>query len=160
RRVAEARPAHRSLHRSDPDWSRPPRAGPWPGGMSMTTPAATAGSAHAAYNPARLFIISCLALATGALVFSLFANIMGPLAREFNLEAKTIGLAAGFWGLGMACAVFLGSAALDTLGMGLSLGLACLLQMTGVVITLASINLQSIVAPHVTLSIGQLILGL
>jgi MFS family permease len=125
----------------------------------MATSAATAGSAHAAYNPARLFLISCLALATGGLVFSLFANIMGPLATQFNLEAATIGLAAGNWGLGMACAVFLGSAALDTLGMGRTLGLACLLQIIGVIITVATPNLQGIAAPLLTLSMGQLILG-
>jgi MFS family permease len=125
----------------------------------MTTQAAAAGSAHAAYNPARLFLISCLALATGALVFSLFANIMAPLAGQFNMEAEKIGLAAGNWGLGMAFAVFLGSAALDTLGMGRVLGLACVLQIIGVGLTLATPGLQGAAAPLLTLSIGQLILG-
>lgn len=125
----------------------------------MATRTAAAGSAHAAYNPARLFLISCLALATGGLVFSLFANIMDPLAKQFNMEAATIGLAAGNWGLGMACAVFLGSAALDTLGMGRTLGLACLLQIIGVIITAATPNLQGVAAPLLTLSVGQLILG-
>jgi MFS family permease len=123
----------------------------------MTTNAAAAGSAYASYNPARLFFISCLALATGALVFSLFANIMAPLARQFALQAEMIGLAAGNWGLGMAIAVFVGSAALDTLGMGRVLGLACLLQMLGVGLTLATPSLPA--APLLTLSIGQLILG-
>jgi len=126
----------------------------------MATNAATAGSAHAAYNPARLFLISCLALATGGLVFSLFANIMDPLAKQFNLEGAKIGLAAGNWGLGMACAVFLGSAALDTLGMRMALALACLLQIIGVIITVATPGLQGFVPPLLTLSIGQLILGL
>jgi MFS family permease len=125
----------------------------------MTTQAAAAGAAHAAYNPARLFLISCLALATGALVFSLFANIMAPLAAQFRLPAEQIGLAAGNWGLGMAFAVFVGSAALDTLGMGRVLGLACLLQIIGVGVTLATPSLQSAVAPLLTLTIGQLILG-
>jgi len=131
----------------------------WPGEANMATPAAAVGSAHAAYNPTRLFFISCLALATGALVFSLFANIMAPLATQFTLAAETIGLAAGNWGLGMACAVFLGSAALDTLGMGRVLGLACLLQIVGVGITLATPNLQGVASPLLTLSIGQLVLG-
>ena len=126
----------------------------------MATNTATAGSAHAAYNPARLFLISCLALATGGLVFSLFANIMDPLAKQFNMEAATIGLAAGNWGLGMACAVFLGSAALDTLGMRMALALACLLQIIGVIITVATPSLQGFVPPLLTLSTGQLILGL
>jgi len=126
----------------------------------MTTRAAAAGAAHAAYNPARLFVISCLALATGGLVFSLFANIMEPLARQFNMEAATIGLATANWGLGMAFAVFLGSAALDTLGMGRTLGLACLLQIVGVCITVATPGLQSAAAPFLILSIGQLILGI
>lgn len=125
----------------------------------MATSAAAAGSAHAAYNPARLFFISCLALATGGLVFSLFVNIMGPLAAQFNLEAEKIGLAAGNWGLGMACAVFLGSAALDTLGVGRVLGLACLLQIIGVVLTVATPSLENTITPLLTLSLGQLILG-
>ena len=125
----------------------------------MTTRVAAAGAAHAAFNPARLFLISCLALATGGLVFSLFANIMAPLAKQFNMEAATIGLAAGNWGLGMACAVFLGSAALDSLGMGRTLGLACLLQIVGVCLTLATPGLQGAAPALLTLSIGQLILG-
>jgi MFS family permease len=84
---------------------------------------------------------------------------MDPLAKQFNMEAATIGLAAGNWGLGMACAVFLGSAALDTLGMGRTLGLACLLQIIGVIITVATANLQGVAAPLLTLSMGQLVLG-
>jgi MFS family permease len=126
----------------------------------MTTKAAAAGSAHAAYNPGRLFVISCLSLATGGLVFSLFANIMGPLASQFNLEAEKIGLAAGNWGLGMAIAMFVGSAVLDYLGMGLALAFACLLQIVGVGLTVATPLLQGIASPLVILAIGQLILGL
>jgi MFS family permease len=125
----------------------------------MTPRAATVASAHAAYNPARLFLISCTALVTGGLVFSLFANIMGPLAKQFGLEAEKIGLAAGNWGLGMAIAVFLGSVALDALGMGRVLGLACLLQIIGVGLTLATPALQSAASPLLVLAIGQLILG-
>jgi MFS family permease len=126
----------------------------------MTTRAAAAGAAHSAYNPARLFLISCLALATGGLVSSLFANIMGPLATQFSLEAAKIGWAAGFWGLGMACAVFLGSVALDTLGMGRTLGLACLLQIVGVLVTILTPSLQAVAAPVIILMSGQLILGI
>jgi MFS family permease len=126
----------------------------------MTTKAAAASSAHAAYNPSRLFFISCLALATGGLVSSLFTNIMAPLASQFSLEAAKIGLAAGNWGLGMACAVFLGSVALDSLGMGRTLGLACLLQILGVGLTIATPRLQNAVSPLLVLAIGQLILGL
>jgi MFS family permease len=84
---------------------------------------------------------------------------MGPLATQFNMEAVTIGLAVSNWGLGLAFAVFLGSAALDTLGMGRALGLACLLQIIGVIITVATPNLQGVAAPLLTLSIGQLVLG-
>jgi MFS family permease len=125
----------------------------------MTTRAAAAGAAHAAYNPARLFLISCLALVTGGLVSSLFANIMGPLATPFNREAAKNGWSAGFWGLRMACAVFLGSVALDSLGMGRTLGLACLLQIVGVALTILTPNLQAVAAPVIVLMIGQLILG-
>ena len=64
----------------------------------MASSAAALAKGHAEYNPGRLFVLSCLSLATGGLVFSLFANIMGPLASQFNLEAEKIGLAAGNWG--------------------------------------------------------------
>src|SRR6266542_1974881 len=85
--------------------------------VTMATGAVSAGSAHARYNPARLFIISCMSLATGALVFSLFSNIRGDLGTQFKLDAATVGWAAGAWGLGLAFSVFIGSALLDTLGM-------------------------------------------
>lgn len=126
----------------------------------MTTKSAAVSSAHAAYNPARLFFISCLALATGGLVFSLFANIRQPLASQFNLAFETIGLAAGSWALGVAIAQLLGSAVLDFVGMGRSLALACLLQISGVILTLATPALRSVLAPMATLTVGQFILGL
>jgi MFS family permease len=126
----------------------------------MTTKADAAGSAHAAYNPARLFFISCLSLATGGLVFILFANIMGTLAAQFNLTDAEIGWAAGLWALGMAIAVFLGSAVLDTLGMRLALGIACLLQIAGVGLTIATPSLKNMLSPLFALEVAQLILGL
>lgn len=126
----------------------------------MATSAVPAGSAHAAYNPARLFIISCMALATGALVFSLFANIMGPIGKTFGLDGAQVGGTVGMWGLGLALAVGFGSALLDTLGMGRVLGLACLLQLIGVSLTIFSPQLRDAIPPMLCLSAGQLILGI
>jgi predicted MFS family arabinose efflux permease len=126
----------------------------------MTSRAAALAKGHAEYNPGRLFVLSCLSLATGGLVFSLFANILKPLGDQFSMDAATVGAAAGLWGLGMAIMVFLGSAALDTFGMGRLLGLACLCQIVGVGITVCTPWLASMAAPFVWLSAGQLILGL
>lgn len=128
--------------------------------VTMATGAVSAGSAHAAYNPQRLFILSCLSLATGALVFSLFSNIMGPIGQTFGLDATLVGTTVGSWGLGLAIAVGCGSALLDTLGMGRVLGLACLLQLLGVTVTIFSPQLKDVVPPMLCLSIGQMILGI
>src|SRR5262249_18146535 len=73
-----------------------------------------------------------------------------------------VGGAVGMGGLGLALAVGFGSALLDTLGMGRVLGLACLLQIAGVTITIftqALSNLSS-APPMFWLSTGQLILGI
>jgi MFS family permease len=126
----------------------------------MATGAAAAGSAHAHYNPPRLFILSCLSLATGALVFSLFANIMPALGKAFELNDAELGGIAGSWGIGLAIAVFTGSALLDTVGMKRAIGLACLLQLVGVLVTVFTPNLAGLGGAILVLTIGQIILGL
>jgi MFS family permease len=128
----------------------------------MASAVAAAGAAHAEYNPRRLFILSCLALATGALVFSLYANIMKPIGDTFGLDAALVGAAVGTWGLGLALAVGFGSALLDTLGMGRVLALACILQIVGVTVTIATRALSDLssMPPMFWLTTGQLILGI
>src|SRR5262249_51612131 len=145
---------------------RPREPGESPGGrplsgeLPMATGAAAAGSAPAHYNPPRLFILSCLSLATGALVFSLFANIMPALGKAFELnDAELVGI-AGSWGIGLAIAVFTGSALLDTVGMKRAIGLACLLQLVGVLVTVFTPNLAGLGGAILVLTIGQIILGL
>src|SRR4051794_17354930 len=121
---------------------------------TMATTAVPAGSAHAEYNPARLFIISCLSLATGGLVFSLFSNIMAPVGQTFHLDGAQLGGTVGTWALGLALALGFGSILLDTLGMGRVLGLACVLQVVGVSLTIFSPQLQSVMPPMLCLSLG------
>ncbi len=126
----------------------------------MATATASAGSAHAHFNPPRLFILSCLSLATGALVFSLFANIMPALKAQFTLTDAQLGAVAGSWGIGLAIAVFTGSALLDTVGMKRAIGLACLFQVLGVLVTVLTPSLVDMGGPFAVLYLGQIILGL
>src|SRR3712207_1517141 len=102
----------------------------------MATQAVTAGSAHAEYNPSRLFTLSCISLVASAMVFSIRANILGDLGTQFAMKAETIGLAAGASFIGLAFSIFIGSALLDSLGMGRVLGLACLLHIVGLTVTI------------------------
>jgi MFS family permease len=127
---------------------------------TMASQAAAPASAHAQYNPTRLFIISCMSLATGALVFSLFANIMPALGKAFTLNDAELGGIAGSWGIGLAIAVFTGSAVLDSTGMKRAIGLACILQVIGVLVTVFTPALSGLGTPITVLLIGQIFLGL
>ena len=81
----------------------------------------------------RLFLLSCIALVTSAMVFSIGASIAGDLIRVFDLSATALGLGLGAWSLGFAIAVFLGSPLCDTLGMGRLLSLAAVCHLVGTV---------------------------
>ncbi|MBI3909781.1 MAG: MFS transporter [Armatimonadetes bacterium] len=90
------------------------------------------------YNPSRLFVASCIALATTAMVFSIRGDILKTLGLEFDLDHTQQGWinTAAFWGF--AGAMIVGGPLCDTLGMGLLLRLACVGHILGVVLTIVS----------------------
>jgi MFS family permease len=84
----------------------------------------------------RLFIASCVALATTAMVFSIRAAILDDLGAHFNVNKELVGIFAGKAFLGFAAAILLGGPLCDSLGMRTLLGFAWLLHVSGVLLTI------------------------
>jgi MFS family permease len=117
-------------------------------------------------NRRRLFIASCIALITTAMVFSIRSDILDALGVDFHLNKEQLGLllSPAFWGFTVS--VMLGGALVDFFGMRRLL----LLSSAGYFVSVVAI----IFAPHpaapvipfytdpgfVTLYLGMLILGL
>jgi len=70
------------------------------------------------------------------MVFSIRTDIMDPLRDHFQVNNELIGAAAGLAFLGFAASIFIGSPLCDWLGMRMLLGLACLLHISGVLLTI------------------------
>lgn len=102
---------------------------------------------HAAYNKARLFLVSVLALFTAGLAASLRADIATDLQRIFfdpidrAHSAEMIGSVLGVPFLGFAFTIAIGSPLLDYIGMALLLPLsgACFIAGTLVILFASSI---------------------
>lgn len=101
-------------------------------------------SGHAAYNPSRLFLLSCVSLITAAFVFSIRGAIIPELVTTFGLSNETVNTAAGAAFLGFALTVFIGSPACDWVGMGRLLFLAGVLHVVG---TLGTIFTRELSGP-------------
>ena len=117
-------------------------------------------------NRRRLFIASCIALITTAMVFSIRSDILDALGVDFHLNKEQLGLllSPAFWGFTVS--VMLGGALVDFFGMRRLL----LLSSAGYFVSVVAI----IFAPHpaaavipfyadpgfLTLYLGMLILGL
>ncbi|HTM45223.1 MAG TPA: MFS transporter [Polyangiaceae bacterium] len=83
-----------------------------------STAAANEAAKLAGLSPRRLFILSCLCLATTSMSFSLRGAIAGDLkAQLFNNSAAQLGDALGWAFPGFAFMVLIGSAIVDFLGM-------------------------------------------
>ena len=95
-------------------------------------------------NQQKLFILSCLALVTAGLAFSLRASIAGDLQHELFdpidklKSAEMLGSALGVAFLGFAFAIAIGSPLLDFLGMGRLLKLSSLCFISGSLIVILS----------------------
>lgn len=98
--------------------------------------ATTDSGAHAAYNPGRLFTLSCISLVAAAFVFSIRTAIIPELATAFGLSNEAVNGAAGAAFLGFALTVFLGSPACDWVGMGRLLFLAGVFHVGGTLATI------------------------
>ena len=112
------------------------------------------------YNPAMLFLVSCVALATTAFIFSLRAAIMGDLEGAFAMDAETIGKATASAFLAFAIAIAVGSPMCDVVGMGNLLRLAAFLNIIGVVMVIFTGSLTGIASPFWILWLGMFLAGL
>ena len=83
-----------------------------------------------------LFIASCIALATTAMVFSIRAAILDDLGAHFHVNKQLVGIFAGKAFLGFALAILIGGPLCDALGMKALLGVAWLLHVCGVLLTI------------------------
>ena len=84
----------------------------------------------------RLFRLSCTALVTTALIFSIRASVLEDLGSTFGLTAETVGWCAGAAFLAFAISIFIGSPLCDYLGMGFLLGVAALLHFAGILMVI------------------------
>lgn len=105
------------------------------------------------YNRGRLFFASCLSLITAAFVFIIRGDVLDPLRTQFGVDSATIGGVAGLAFFGLAIAIFIGSPLCDWVGMGRLLGLACILHIVGITMTIFAASLSM-------LGVAMLIVGL
>jgi len=84
----------------------------------------------------RLFVASCLALLTTAMVFSIRAAILDDLGSHFHVNKELVGIFAGKAFLGFAAAILVGGPLCDALGMRSLLGVAWLLHVSGILLTI------------------------
>jgi MFS family permease len=101
-----------------------------------------------------------MALVTAAFVFVLRASIMSDLGPAFGLTGEEIGGSVGTAFLAFGISIFIGSPLLDILGMGRLLGLAALLHIAGILLTIFAPNLKESVPPIVLISVAQATVGL
>lgn len=84
----------------------------------------------------RLFVASCIALMTTAMVFSVRAAILDDLGAQFHVNKQLVGIFAGKAFLGFAAAILIGGPLCDALGMRALLCVACFLHLAGVLLTI------------------------
>jgi len=97
------------------------------------SPARPAGSSPVSQvHASRLFIASCVALTSGAMMFAITADIMGPLKREFILTNEQIGLIMGWSGWGFTIGLFALGPLCDAIGMRWLLRFALVCHAVGI----------------------------
>lgn len=84
----------------------------------------------------RLFIASCLALTTTAMMFSIRAAILDDLGAHFHVGKEAVGIFAGKAFLGFAAAIMIGGPLCDEIGMGPLLAVAWFFHISGVLLTI------------------------
>jgi MFS family permease len=119
-----------------------------------------------AYNKARLFLVSALALTTAGSAASLRANSAADIQRIFldpidaAHSAEMIGAILGIPFLGFALTIAIGSPLLDVIGMGLLLLLSGILLAAGSLVTVFAGSLSSGRGVYTVLWSGALVLGI
>ncbi len=117
-------------------------------------------SAPQTYQRMQLFVLSCVALTTAAMVFSLRANVMQDLGEAFHLTAEAVGVAVGLSFLGFTISVVVGGPLCDTVGMRGLLGIAAVLHIIGMLIVVFAASLTFLASAAAVLSIGMLAVGI
>jgi MFS family permease len=84
----------------------------------------------------RLFVASCIALMTTAMVFSIRAATLDDLGAHFYVNKEFVGIFAGKAFLGFATAILIGGPLCDALGMKILLSASWLLHVSGVLLTI------------------------
>lgn len=86
----------------------------------------------------QLFVACAVALVSNAVGFAVRADIMDALGAQFHLSQQQVGWMAGAAFSGFTISVLLGGPGCDGLGVGRVLGLAFVLQVVGILATIAS----------------------
>jgi MFS family permease len=84
----------------------------------------------------RLFVASCFALLTTAMVFSIRAATLDELGSHFHVNKELVGIFAGKAFLGFAVAILIGGPLCDAMGMRTILGAAWALHLCGILLTI------------------------
>ena len=82
----------------------------------------------------RLFVASCMALMTTAMVFSVRTATLDDLGAQFHVNKQLVGIFAGKAFLGFAAAILIGGPLCDALGMRALLCAAWFLHISGVLV--------------------------
>lgn len=117
-------------------------------------------------NPRRLFLISCIALDTTAIAFSVRSDILDALGSDFHLSHEQVGVLLGpaFWG--QTIAILLGGSLVDFLGMRRLLGVSSAGYLIAPLAIMFAPRPAAAVTPYYTdpgfivLYAGMLLLGL
>lgn len=131
-----------------------------------TKPTVSAASDASAYNRARLFALSVIALATGGMVFSIRGEILLTLEQTFFVpvdklhSAELIGAAVGAAFLGLAIANFVGGPLCDWVGMNRLLGIASLLHIAGAAVIIFTGPISSAFSVFWVMWAGMMSVGL
>jgi len=110
----------------------------------------------------RLFLLSCIALTTAGMVFSIRTSVMEDMGRVFSIPSESVGWAVGAAFLAFAISVFIGSPMCDYLGMGRLLGLACVCFIAGIALVVFSPAVVAAIhlSPTTVLYLSWFIVGL
>lgn len=102
-----------------------------------------------------LFATSCTALLTTAMVFSIRAAILDDLGAHFHVNKQLVGIFAGKAFLGFAAAILSGGPLCDALGMRVLLGVAWLLHISGVLLTIFAPSYVALEAATFVVGLGN-----
>ncbi|MFB3881729.1 MAG: sugar MFS transporter [Armatimonadota bacterium] len=107
----------------------------------------------AGFHDRRLFVASCVALISTAVIFAVRGDILGDLSKDFALTPPQLGwiMALAFWGFTVA--ILIGGNLCDLIGMKAIIGLAFAFHFAGTLLT--------IYAPGwIMLAVATLVIGL